>query len=325
MVMNRRIAADAPDSRPLVLCIVDRRGWAHDRKTQSIARELAGEYRLVTRYQSEVSAAEMRAADLVLVYYWLQVDRLSWRLKWVLKGLRKRLLIGVCSDFELQGAWRKPGLEMLTTLPVAVFANNLQLAQQLDVALGRKVFYTPNGVDTSFFRPGTTPPPPSPLRVGWAGSLENQTASHRGVYDFIVPAVEAVNGAEVRLAAREHRWRDAEEMRAFYQSLHVYVCASLSEGTPNPCLEAAACGVTVVTTRVGNMPDLIRDGENGFFVRRDIGDIADKLRRLRDDPELRVRMGSAARATVELWDWRDHARRYAEMFDSVLAGRSSVR
>ena len=307
-----------------VLCIVDRPHWAHDRKTRALAAALAGEYRLVTRYQSEVSEADIDAADLVLVYYWLQIDRLS-RLRRVFQRVRDRLMIGACSQYELEGGWRRRGMAMLKALPRAVFANNLALAKQLEAALGRDVFYTPNGVDTSFFRPAAAPPPPAPLRVGWAGSLRNQTSAHRGVHRFIVPAVAAVEGAELSLAAREDRWRGAEEMRDFYHSLHVYVCASRSEGTPNPCLEAAACGLPVVTTPVGNMPELIRDGENGLFVVRDVGDIAAKLSRLRDDPELRARMGSAARTAVEAWDWRHQAPRYAEMFQAVLAGYSASR
>jgi len=321
MVIDRETVPGVGDTSPLVLCIVDRPGWAHDRKTQALAAALAGKYRLVTRYQSEVSAADIRAADLVLVYYWLQIDRLSWRLKRLVKGVRDRLMIGVCSEIELQRTWRKPGLAMLSTLPRAVFANNRKLANELETALARDVFYTPNGVDTSFFRPAAVQPPAAPMRVGWAGSLKNQTSSHRGVHEFILPAVAAVEGAEVCLAAREDRWRGAEEMREFYQSLHVYVCASRSEGTPNPCIEAAACGLAVLTTPVGNMPELIRDGENGLFVSRDVDDIAGKLQRLRDDPELRRQMGAAARAAVEAWDWRYQAPRYAEMFEAVLTGR----
>jgi glycosyltransferase involved in cell wall biosynthesis len=253
-MVNREAAPGAAGARPLVLCIVNRPGWAHDRKTQALAAALAGQYRLVTRYQSEVSEADIDAADLVLVYYWLQVDELS-RLKRVFARVRDRLLIGACSNYELDGAWRKPGLKLLADLPRAVFANNLALAQQLKATLGREVFYTPNGVDTTFFHPAAATPSP-PLRVGWAGSLKNHTATHRGVPNFIVPAVAAVAGTELCLAAREERWRGMEEMREFYQSLHVYVCASRSEGTPNPCLEAAACGVPVVTTPVGNMPEL---------------------------------------------------------------------
>jgi len=124
----------------------------------------------------------------------------------------------------------------------------------------------------------------------------------------------------LHLAAREQTWRNREEMLEFYRSLDVYVCASRTEGTPNPCLEAAACGLPVVTTRVGNMPELIRDGENGFFVDRDAADIAEKLRWLRDDPGLRDRLGRAARGTVvESWDWRKQAGRYDEMLRAVIS------
>ena len=321
-VRDSETAPRVADGRPLVLCVVNCPGWAHDLKTRALAAALASQYRLVTRYESEVSKADIESADLVLVYYWMQIDQS--RLERVFKRVRGRLLLGACSEKELEGAWRKPGLAMLSSLPIAVFANNSRLAEQLEAELGRAVFYTPNGVDTSFFQPAAAPPPPAPLRVGWAGSLNNHTSAHRGVYNFIAPAVAAVEGAELCLAAREHHWRDAEEMREFYQSLHVYVCASRSEGTPNPCLEAAACGVPILTTPVGNMPELIRDGENGFFITRDVDEIAARLRLLRDDPELRERMGRSARAAVEAWDWRHQAPRYAEMFEAVLEGRLTV-
>ncbi|HEV2855787.1 MAG TPA: glycosyltransferase family 4 protein [Thermoanaerobaculia bacterium] len=315
--------------RPVVLCVVDRPNWAHDRKTDALAKALGGSFEIVKRYQDEVSADDFGNADCVLLYYWLQVERLS-HLREEVRSLRGRLVIGICSHFELDGAWRAPGLATLEELASAVFMNNRLLFEEFGPQLGRPVYYTPNGVDTEFFRPAAAvrpPEPPRSLRVGWAGSLKNQTAEHRGVHELIAPAVAAVEGAELRLAVREEKWRNREEMLDFYHSLDVYVCASRTEGTPNPCLEAAACGLPVVTTRVGNMPELIRDGENGFFVERDAADIAEKLRRLRDDPELRDRLGRAARAAVvESWDWRRQAARYEAMLRAVISkkrGRAS--
>jgi glycosyltransferase involved in cell wall biosynthesis len=278
----------------------------------------------VKRYQAEVTAEDLERADCVLLYYWLQVERLS-HLREALRSLRGRLVIGICSHFELDGAWREPGIAALDEMACAVFVNNRLLLEEFGPRFRKLVYYTPNGVDTEFFRPPATarpPEPPRPLRVGWAGSLKNQGAEHRGVHEFIAPAVAALEGAELRLAVREEKWRGREEMLDFYHSLDVYICASRTEGTPNPCLEAAACGLPVVTTRVGNMPELIRDGENGFFVERAAADIAEKLRRLRDDPELRNRLGRAARAAVvESWDWRCQAARYEPMFKAVLEKR----
>jgi glycosyltransferase involved in cell wall biosynthesis len=305
---------------PRVLVIVDRAGWAHDRKSQALAAALAPDYRIVKRFHGEVTADDVEDADLVLLYYWLQLDKLG-PLADIVRRRRDRLLLGVCSDYELQGEWREPGLEVLRRLPHAVFANNLTLATKLEGWLERPVAYTPNGVDTTFFHPSASRPRRRELRVGWAGSLTNQTPAHRGVHDYIAPAVSAVHGAQLCLAAREQRWRGPEEMRAFYHALDVYVCASASEGTPNPCLEAAACGLPVVTTPVGNMPELIRHGHNGFFVERDAGDIARRLAELRDDAELRARMGEAARVQIEAWDWRKQAANYDALFHSVLPSR----
>ena len=304
--------------QPVVLCVVDRPHWAHDRKTDALAKALGGTYEIAKSYQAEVSAADLERADCVLLYYWLQAERLT-HLREALLRVRDRLVIGICSHYELDGAWREPGLATLEELPRAVFANNRLLIDELGPLLSRPVYYTPNGVDTGFFRPAMEPATPvRSLRVGWAGSLANQTAEHRGVHEFIAPAVAAVEGAELHLAVREERWRNQEEMLDFYRSLDVYVCASRSEGTPNPALEAAACGLPVITTRVGNMPELIRDGENGFFIERNAADIAEKLRWLRDDPKLRERLGSANRAAVEAWDWRHQAARYDAMFKDVL-------
>jgi glycosyltransferase involved in cell wall biosynthesis len=304
--------------RPVVLCIVNRPNWAHDRKTDALARALSGSYEIVKRYQAEVSADDFERADCVLLYFWLQVEQMSHSRE-VLRRLRDRLVMGICSHYELSGAWREPGLATLAELARAVFVNNRLLLEELGPLLSQPVYYTPNGVDTEFFRPAAAPrPEPRRLRVGWAGSLTNHGAGHRGVHEFIAPAVAAVEGAELCLAAREETWRTQEEMLDFYHSIDVYVCASHSEGTPNPCLEAAACGLPVITTRVGNMPEMIRDGENGFFVERDAADMAEKIERLRDDPALRDRMGRAARTTVvEAWDWRRQAACYDAMLRAV--------
>jgi glycosyltransferase involved in cell wall biosynthesis len=305
--------------RPRVVCIVDRPGWAHDRKTDGLARALAQRYEIVKVFQGDVTARDLESADAVLFYYWLQIDRLP-HLRPLLEALRDRLLVGVCSHHELEGAWREPALALLGDLPRAVFANNKLLVDELAPLLPVSAFYTPNGFDTDRFRPlpdlGSRE---KRLRVGWAGSLANQGSAHRGVHEVIVPAAE-LSGAQLCLAVREDRWRTQDEMVEFYGSIDVYVCASRSEGTPNPCLEAAACGLPVISTRVGNMPEFVRDGENGFLVERTVESVADRLAVLRDDAALRATMGVAARATAEGWDWRRQALRYVPVFDTVING-----
>ncbi|HEY9233188.1 MAG TPA: glycosyltransferase, partial [Blastocatellia bacterium] len=147
---------------------------------------------------------------------------------------------------------------------------------------------------------------------------------HRGYDDLIVAAVDSLAGVELLTAAREERWRGPEEMRDFYRSLDVYLCASRSEGAPNTCLEAAACGVPLVTAPVGTMPELIRPCVNGFFVERDVNDISQKLRQLRDDVALRASMAQQIRRDVLAWDWGICAEAYRQMFAEVLDQRAAV-
>jgi len=303
---------------PRILAIADRPGWAIDRKAQNLRRVLARRFEIVQRFQHDVTESDVNAADIVLIFYWFQIAKLPLP-ESVLARRSDRLVIGICSHREMEGEFREPGLAILQRLARAVFVNNRKLEHEYAPLLRIPVHYTPNGVDTTFFCP---PPEPQPysgeLRVGWAGSLGNHGPAHRGFHDVIEPAVAAVPGVRLQTAIREQHWRNHDEMLDFYRDLDVYVCASRSEGTPNPCLEAAACGVPLVTTRVGNMPELVRDGDNGLFFDGTAEGLANKLALLRDTPSLRSRMAARMIETIREWDWSVQAENYAHMFTSLL-------
>src|SRR5262249_8068421 len=66
------------------------------------------------------------------------------------------------------------------------------------------------------------------------------------------------------------------------------------EGTPVSAIEALAAGRPVVATRVGGVPDVVKEGEEGFLVEPgETGELADRLAELARDPDLRERMGQA--------------------------------
>lgn len=305
---------------PRVLAVADRPGWAIERKALNLQRVLAGRFDIVVRYQADVTEADFDAADLVMVFYWLETLQMAALADGALQRCADRLVMGVCSHYELAGERREPGLAVLNSLPRAVFANNRLLQRECEPVVHAPVHYTPNGVNTAFFTPAPKPRSriAGELRVGWAGSLSNMGSVQRGFHDVIEPAIAAVPGAVLHTAIREERWRSAEEMVEWYRELDVYVCASIDEGTPNPCLEAAACGVPIVTTPVGNMPELIVHGVNGCFHDGTVAGLAQQLSSLRDDPALTARLGARMRDDIGAWDWRHQAEHYATLFDSVL-------
>ena len=90
-----------------------------------------------------------------------------------------------------------------------------------------------------------------------------------------------------------------EDVAPWYQAFDAFVLPSANEGTPVVAIEALASGRPVVATRVGGVPDVVRDGEDGYLV--ELGDteaLAERLARLAADPELRARMGAAGRERV---------------------------
>jgi glycosyltransferase involved in cell wall biosynthesis len=94
-------------------------------------------------------------------------------------------------------------------------------------------------------------------------------------------------------------YTQVEEKSAFMKSLDVFVLPSLTEGTPNCIIEAMACGLPVISTNVGGIPDVV-NSETGILVSPgDTGALAEAMCRLAADAELRARMGRAAREQYE--------------------------
>src|SRR5581483_11023713 len=90
-----------------------------------------------------------------------------------------------------------------------------------------------------------------------------------------------------------------EDVGPFFAAFDVFVLPSGNEGTPVTAIEALASGCPVVATRVGGVPDVVREGEDGFLVDPGaVEDIAERLARLARDPALRARMGEAGRTRV---------------------------
>lgn len=111
-----------------------------------------------------------------------------------------------------------------------------------------------------------------------------------------------------------------EKVTALLQRMDAFVLASLSEGISNAVLEAMACGLPVVTTECGGMREAVENGVDGFVVPvRDPVAMADRLNTLAGDPELRTRIGQAARQRViRQFSLGDQVRQWRELIRDVV-------
>ena len=114
-----------------------------------------------------------------------------------------------------------------------------------------------------------------------------------------------------------------DDVPRLLRGLDVFVLPSLAEGISNTILEAMACGLPVVATRVGGNPELVIEGETGLLVSAaDPVTLADAVGNYLHDPALARRHGRAGRERVER-QFSLHAmvQRYLAVYDEVLAGK----
>ena len=115
-----------------------------------------------------------------------------------------------------------------------------------------------------------------------------------------------------------------EELARRYGEAEVAVVPSLYEGFSLPAIEAMSCGVAVVATTGGALPEVVgNDGETGLLVPPDDpGALAAAIGRLLDDPGLRARLGAAGRRrVVSRFTWQVTAAGTAECYRAMLEGR----
>ena len=305
--------------KPEILIVVDVPGWALDRTAQNMARRLSDSFAFEIVYNEQATEkVEADAFDVLYIAFWKQLIQQGISVQ-----TKKPCISGVRSHFKWDGGKGLPPSK--ETIEVLSRYRALNVPSQLLYSIFRDkhsaVFYTPHGVDTEVFQPSIHGPLGSPsgeLVLGWAGSKSNHPGK-RGLEDFLEPALADLQGVTLQMAAREQVWRNQTEMVEFYQGLDAYICCSRTEGGPHPVLEASACGVPIISTAVGLVPELLSSQKNGILVERTVGAIRAAIIRLRDNRDERVAMGLAARRVVEeAWDWDRQAHHYRPFFEYAL-------
>jgi glycosyltransferase involved in cell wall biosynthesis len=92
---------------------------------------------------------------------------------------------------------------------------------------------------------------------------------------------------------------------------------STSEGGPRTALEAMACGMPVIVTPVGVMPEVIQDGVNGVFSDGTVSDLKQKILSLLKDEDFRERLGKDAQNVLDRFNRSVLIKKYAEFLQSL--------
>ncbi len=203
----------------------------------------------------------------------------------------------------------------------------------------RKVFTPGFGVDTGMFCPvRKSYYETGPVRIVFAGSL----IPKKGVQDLlralsssefnntVLDVVgEGFLADDLKKLAQECNisyrinWlglATPKQVAEIMQYSDILCLPSHTEGSPNVVKEAMSCGLPVVATRVGGVPDLVTDGVTGFlFEIGNIDQMRGKLTLLIQDPALRQTMGEKGRKKIldSGMDWDSTAKQFDQIFRFV--------
>ncbi len=294
-------------SRPRILLLADVPNWIFHRHCQELTARLGSDFTFTTKFAGE----PFNEADYDLIY-----------------PLEFNLVDPACIDdprkyitgIRSHCTWQRLGFEQSIATLKTKFARVHAVSARL-----QRIFapHVPNltllshGVDTDFFTP--CQPAASPLgqlRLGWAG---NRLSPNKGFAELIAPLGQ-LPGVELVFCGYADRNLNREQMREFYASVDAVVCASDFEGNNNSLLEAAAMSRALVTTDTGTVPEYLNHGASALIAERTLPALTAAVLTLRDQPELRAQLASAARASVvEKFSWAKLAEAHRTFFRAALA------
>jgi glycosyltransferase involved in cell wall biosynthesis len=191
----------------------------------------------------------------------------------------------------------------------------------------------PDGVDLAKFSPDNLQrfdtASERPLVLGWVGNSKwaNHLGDPKGLHTILKPAIEELRSEGLNIeeffADRQIRMIAHADMPAYYNKIDVLICTSEIEGTPNPVLEAMACGVPVITTDVGIVPQAFGELQKEFILpERNVATLKDAIRRLFKDPSLLQKLSAENLTSIAPWNWPIMAAQFGPFFHKALQPHS---
>lgn len=270
---------------------------------------------------NRASLAEKRRAGY---YGWLLNPSnlwVSWRDWWMLRGGRYSRIVAISERVRKQ------------------------LRQHYDVP-NERIVTIPNGINLARFDPknassrtevrrefGISLETPLVLFVGSQYQLKGLEFAIRALAEMNTRAVLLVVGGDsaapfkrlaeqLGVSERVVFAGSRNDLPRIYPAADAFVLPTLYETFALVCVEAMASGLPVLACPVGGIEDYLRDGENGFHIKRDSHDIAARLDLLLNDAGLHQRLRDGGLATAKDYAWEKIAKQYLQLFEELLAERA---
>lgn len=122
-----------------------------------------------------------------------------------------------------------------------------------------------------------------------------------------------------KLQAKFHKWaKDSREIAELLNRSKILIMPSYNEGGPRVVVEALACGVPVLATLVGIVPDLLKNGLGGEIIDWEPNNIAQRITGLLNDPIKYQKYSQSGPEIAKRFEKKEAIKNYADRLKSLL-------
>jgi len=331
--------------RPKILMVADNPDWAYDHIAQFVISELGEKYDFYTdfvvfnlkkqghgirawlgqkryylkRFHRRRILPHGKGYDLVcfLGYYFPVIGNFNISAKGIIQGI-------YTDGFPPQSYPGEPEREITIQefvdkyldMATVVLAGSKAIYDRYKPHV-KNLYYATGAIDTNLFAPlEHVKSDEASLVVGWTG---NPRRPFKGFYDFVVPAVEQAASLRPGISLKTRFSGPLRTLPRFYSDVDLLVIASIADAGPSSFLEAGACGVPTISTRIGFPAEVIHHGENGLFVDRSVDSIVNAILHLYDNRGLLERMGRNIRRDIEeQWGYEARSKLWDRVFEESV-------
>lgn len=161
--------------------------------------------------------------------------------------------------------------------------------------------------------------------VGWVGNSNwsGDIEDFKGVNTILKPTLKELKEESFKIegffADKAVKMIPHDQMNDYYSKIDVYVCPSKIEGTPNPVLESMACGVPVISTDVGVVPDVFGKKQKEFILEeRSIECLKEKMIYLLKNRKLFKELSEENLKSIKDWGWEEKTKDFDRYFKMCL-------
>ena len=340
-----------------IALVVDIRNWAFDSIAKNIKKYLSYKYNFeiyyiedfiekdFTNYKNLFKTIFLNSKNFVIVHFFWRLELFNFLAninqcdnrikKMIIKNLiEKKITTCVYDhafiDINKNYFYYNINLMLLDNLYDSFGVCSKKLFNIYKYKSNKKIFYTPDGVDLNIFKPISSKSiEKKDIFIGWIGNSEWKEIEKedvKGLKTIIIPAYKKLKSIykekniHLKILDRKNQKKllSKTEINQWLNSIDIYINASLHEGTPNPVLEAMACGIPVISTNVGVVNEVFGKKQKKLIFKRNLNNLLNKIIFLLKNQQLYKDISQENLHSIKKFEISKTINNYDEFFNYVL-------